>query len=306
MKKKRQNRDSNLEYYLNSDQSANERFINELRGIDVDKNWARFQEKIALKHSLSGSTPVFHRNRLMLSRIAAVALILVLSAVTLLLVKIRPGNHIQQVSSFRENTEVILSDGSIIELNKGSILSYPEHLYFRRREVTLSGEAFFDVAAMKNAPFYVHIRNATVQVLGTSFNIKEEENKITLNVISGEVLFFELGSRDNAIRLEPGQKAVYNNQTGRFEQDTFKSQNFLFWKTATLTYRTEPLARVFRELEQYFNTPIVIVDRDILQDSVTTSCEGQQLQEILNELSFLHDIYYSTRSDTIYVYKKDQ
>ncbi|MEN8230067.1 MAG: FecR domain-containing protein [Bacteroidota bacterium] len=282
------------------------RFVKEMKGIDVDKNWARFREKIEEKQSASVHLPVFQPNRLMLSRIAAVALILVLSAVTLLLVKIRPGNPIQQVSAVRENTELLLSDGSMIELNRGSILCYPEHMNRRRREVTLYGEAFFDIATLNNVPFYVYTGNSTVQVLGTSFNIKEEKEKITLNVISGEVLFFESGSRDHAIRLKPGQKAVYNTTTGRFEQDTFKSENFLFWKTATLTYSAEPLARVFRELEQHFNTPIEIVDRDILQDSVTTSCEGQQLQEILNELSFLHDIYYSTRSDTIFVYKKDQ
>lgn len=246
-------------------------------------------------------------NRLWLWRIAAVALILVVSSTTLLLLRTGTGtgNHVQQVSSLSQMTEVLLSDGSLIALNKGSTISYPEQLRRRKREVTLSGEAFFEVASRNNAPFYVYVGGSTVQVVGTSFNIKEEKDRIILSVISGEVLFYESGEKERAIRLEAGKWAICHIDTGSFEEGALESDNFLFWRTNRLTYNDESLEIVFKELETSFNISIVIADSAILQDRVTTSCEGQHLKEILHELSFLHDLHYSRTSDTIYVYKRD-
>jgi transmembrane sensor len=281
-------------------------FIESLKAIDVDKIRAGLQQKIDKKQIVSEDVPVFQRSRVWLYRVAAVALILVVSATTLLLFKTGRGNSIQQVGSILEITEVVLFDGSIIEMNKGSTLSYPEHMDRRKREVTLSGEAFFKVASNRRAPFCVYVGPTTVQVLGTSFNLKEVEGKITLSVIEGEVRFFKSGKEKQGIGLRPGQKAIYDTATGVFDLGTFESQNFLFWKTSTLTYKAEPLTSIFDELEKYFNTTIVIADNKILQDQVTTSCEGQQLQEILDELSFLHDLHYIRKNDTIYVYKKEQ
>jgi transmembrane sensor len=281
-------------------------FIESLKAIDVDKLRAGLQQKIDKKQIVSEDFPVFQRSRVWLYRVAAVALILVVSATALLLFKTGPGNSIQQVGSILEITEVVLSDGSIIEVNKGSTLSYPEHMGRRKREVTLSGEAFFKVASNRRAPFCVYVGTTTVQVLGTSFNLKEVEGKITLSVIEGEVRFFTSGKEKQGIGLGPGQKLIYDTATETFDLGTFESQNFLFWKTSTLTYKAEQLTIIFSELEAYFKIPIVIADTEILQDRVTTSCEGQQLQEILDELSFLHDLHYIRKNDTIYVYKREQ
>jgi transmembrane sensor len=280
------------------------RFIESLKAIDVDRIRKGLQEKIDQSNLMKDDLPVFHGTGRWLGRVAAVAAILLLSSTGLFMLKIRPGNSIQQVSSITNTTEVLLTDGTVIVLNKGSILRYPEKLNRRKREVTLSGEAFFDVASRKNVPFIVHTGNAVVRVVGTSFNIKEDEGQVVLSVISGEVLFYRLGREDQAIGLMPGQTAVYHSATGAIDRSTFTSPNFLFWKTATLTFSDEPVEKVFQELEEYYHTIIVIADNEILQDRVTTSCEGQQLQQILEELSFLHDLYYSRINDTIYVHKK--
>lgn len=278
-------------------------FVDQLKAIDTDRIKAGLQRKIEERQALSPVTP-WHMRVRPVWRVAAVILLLLLPAITFIFLSTNYRNPVLQISSMAKTTTLVLSDQSRIELNRNSTLHYPERLKRRKREVSLSGEAFFQVTSLKNSPFLVHIGKSSVQVLGTSFNIKEEDEKIIVSVLSGEVLFFEEGGKNRALSIEKGKQAIYHKASGTFEKHAFGSENFLFWKTSILTFRDEPLSQVFTELSIHFNTHIFIVDEAILQDRLTTSCEGQQLQEILNELSFLHDLHFDLRNDTIYVLRK--
>jgi len=67
--------------------------------------------------------------------------------------------------------DVTLPDGTIVKLNAGTVLTYPTIFAKDKREVTLVGEAYFEVAKRKDHPFVVQTKNQQVQVLGTHFNI---------------------------------------------------------------------------------------------------------------------------------------
>lgn len=103
-----------------------------------------------------------------------------------------------------------LEDGTKVVLFPGSELKFPAHFSKTERLVTLSGEAYFDVAREEGRPFNVHAREASVTVLGTSFNIRayEDEGAIETVLVSGLVDI-------NNTLLQPGQMAVYtqNNQS---------------------------------------------------------------------------------------------
>lgn len=278
-------------------------FVDQLKSIDANRIWTGLQKKIKAKQVPSPIIP-WHLKVRPVWRVAAVILLLMLPAATYLLLSTNQRSSVLQVSSMTRTTAVVLSDGSRIELNMNSTLNYPENLKRGKREVELSGEAFFQVTSRKNSSFIVHTGKSSVQVEGTSFNIREERKKIIVSVLSGEVLFFETGKKNRAISLEKGNQAIYHKTSGSIEKLALESENFLFWKTNTLTFRDQPLSQVFSELSNFFNTPIFIVDQAILLDRITTSCEGQQLQEILNEISLLHDLHFDRRKDTIYVQKK--
>ncbi len=70
-----------------------------------------------------------------------------------------------------KRSRMVLADGSIVHLNAGSTIRYPAS-FDRKREVYLSGEAFFEVVKNPSRPFLIHLDNGTVKVLGTSFNVK--------------------------------------------------------------------------------------------------------------------------------------
>ena len=81
------------------------------------------------------------------------------------------------------------------------------------------------------------------------------------------------------------------------------TENFLFWMEGNLSFIDRSLDLVFQNLEKSFGTRIVVEDSDILQYRFTSYCEGQQLDDILNELSILFNIRYYKRGNTIYIQK---
>jgi transmembrane sensor len=296
------NSDNKVHYKLLKKISEKKRYLDQLEKVDAKKNWTRFQH--AVKRN-SHEIPVFsfaRRKRVYLSAVAAAILILILTGASIYLARFKDASRIQQVDSMQNNTEIKLADGSFIVINKGSVLSYPEHINRRKREVKLNGEAYFEVAKRNASPFYVYLQSVTIRVLGTSFNIKEEEDgQVVVSVLTGEVIFFEAARESNSLKLEAGQKGIFNSIGRKFEKQNSHSENFLYWKTGKLSFEDKPLDLVFQDLEDNFNTRIIVEDRAVLQNRLTSSCEEQDLDEILNELSILFKIRYFKKGDTIYI-----
>ncbi|MCA9748711.1 MAG: FecR domain-containing protein, partial [Romboutsia sp.] len=98
-------------------------------------------------------------------------------------------SFIETVTSKGDNEEVILSDGSKIILNVDSKLIYPKKFNDSIREVTLIGEAFFDIERDVNKPFIVNANEIKIKVLGTSFNVKSysKDEKIETTLVTGKV-----------------------------------------------------------------------------------------------------------------------
>jgi transmembrane sensor len=293
----KENPDSKLnEFFLKE-----KRYLEDLKAIDLDRNWERFQMSV---HAGSVRVPVnrFSQNYRVLFRIAAaVALLLAVSA-TLYFTTVLPSHHMIQARAEPSHMEITLSEGTQISLNQGTVLSYPERLKRRNREVILSGEAFFDVSKVKNSRFYVAVGAMTVRVTGTAFNIREDASgNIEVSVVEGEVLFYENWQKDNAIRIAAGQRSIYQTESGEFEKELFTSENFLFWKTGTLVYKDTPLKVVFDELGNYFDKKIIVKDPGILQNRWNSIHHGQQLDDILEELCMYFDLECVEQIDTILV-----
>jgi transmembrane sensor len=276
----------------------------QFRSVDVDENWNRYKDTITRK-TKERIDYSFSRNfRPNLLRIAAVIILVAASAAIIYLLRSGQDYSIQQVSSVSQHTEIRLSDGSTILLNRGSVLTYPKVLRRKRREVELAGEAYFNIIHKEKVPFYVYINDLAVQVLGTTFSIKETESGNTIvNVLSGKVAFYEKDSTNNLIQIEVGQKGIFNNSTGKFKQDWLDEDSTFFWNQGKLIFKNQSLAAVFKELEEVFSKSFIITDPEILRNKLTSKCEGLELDEILDEMSILFNIQYNIKGDTVYIQK---
>jgi ferric-dicitrate binding protein FerR (iron transport regulator) len=109
------------------------------------------------------------------------------------------------------NTAVdTLSDGSIITLNKNTVLSYPTAFKGKTRTVKLKGEAFFAVAHDTTKPFIVEVDGVSIKVVGTAFNVKNYDSSILVIVESGIV---QVSNSKQSVLLHKGEQVLIQNST---------------------------------------------------------------------------------------------
>lgn len=138
-----------------------------------------------------------------------------------------------------------LPDGTTVTLNKGSSIFYNNNFGEANRDVILEGEAFFNVSRNEELPFKVFASNSTVEVLGTSFNVKTVAEKVQLSVVSGKVAFFETANKENGVVLVRDEAVAFELKKQSFTNKTPVNTNDLAWRTKALNFRNTPLNEVF-------------------------------------------------------------
>lgn len=156
-----------------------------------------------------------------------------------------------------ESKEIELPDGSKIWLNENSSIRYATG--FQKRDVTLEGEAFFEVTRMEDSPFEINSGGATTQVLGTSFNIRAYPNEaqVELTVRTGKVAFSDENKKKTRI-LTAGKSANYKKSAQKIIENTIIEPNALAWQTKKLTFISTPFSQVEIDLERYYNVEIEV------------------------------------------------
>lgn len=174
---------------------------------------------------------------------------------------------------------VKLEDGSVITLAPKATITFPTHFSQERREVSLEGEAFFDISKNPNRPFYVYCNKLVTHVLGTSFTIKPiaGENEVEISVRTGRVEVFENeatyseknNKKSNGVVLLPNQKVIYNSGSGLFEPSIVDIPVPLI-AIATTTeipvsfiFEEVPLSRVLETLSKVYGIEIIAENESI-------------------------------------------
>ena len=261
--------------------------MNTGKEINVDKAWEKLFSRLK-ENGLVEKTPVIRRSLLRSTwfRIAATVLIL-LGIGTVLLYLNDKGmlsrNIIVATSDNQKNLQVTLPDGSNIFLNRNTRLSYKASFGRNGRNVTLYGEAFFDITHDKNNPFTVDAGKASIKVLGTSFNVitNNSLSEVEVFVQTGQVLVSSNTGSQNLV-LEPG---YIGKVKSTLSEKTFNNDpNYLSWNTGLLLYNGQTLDVVFRDLKRVYNMDIVADDPAILENKWTTDPIDNQPQETVIRL----------------------
>lgn len=188
-------------------------------------------------------------------------------------------------------TSFILPDGSMVWLNAGSTIQFPNKFGKKSREVKLTGQAYFDVKK-DEVPFNVINDDFTVIVLGTAFDVQaypKENAEITLE--RGKVQI-ETKANEQTF-LESSQQATINKLNGRIEKRDVDSKVFVSWKDNRLTFEEEPLGKVVLCLERWFNVEINIEDDTLSELKVNGTIEYESISEVLNLLEITSPIRYN-------------
>ena len=195
------------------------------------------------------------------------------------------------------NNEITLPDHTVVTLNKNGKISFPKSFDGDVRRMYLEGEAFFEVTKNPKKPFIVDTKDATVQVLGTSFDVNIHNNVTDVFVKTGRVALQPKGS-DQKLILTPGNKGHFD-QKSKILQKSIASENIISWKTKTLSFNKEAVKNVISTIENYFHIHIQYNNK--LDNCVYTSLFNKMDADvILKTLASTFDMKYSQKDKTHY------
>jgi transmembrane sensor len=199
----------------------------------------------------------------------------------------------------------LLPDGSTIWLQPGAKIIYTSAHFASKREVTLEGDAFFDIAKDESSPFTVSADELRIQVLGTSFHIRATSGQPVqeVTVISGKVrvAMAHPTSLQKEVALLPKQQAVFEVATGVLSASTVTAQNSTWkaWQPASLGFADTSLDEAVRKLEEKFAVSIHLENTSLKKCLLTATFEDLQLSEILETISLMLDLSYEIKGDAI-------
>jgi ferric-dicitrate binding protein FerR (iron transport regulator) len=247
--------------------------------IDVEKAWEEFKE-LTEKNSNRSATirQLYPKKRWML---IATIWISFFGIAGLLYAILHPGRTVtlalQTTNQVRIDT---LMDGSVITLNKNSILYYPDRFSDTAREVKLDkGEAFFNIAPDKRKPFLIRVNDVLIKVTGTSFNIKNARENTEVIVKSGIV---QVSRRKVTIKLNAGEKLNINYYTGELKKEPNTDELYNYYYTHQFVLNNTPLWRIAEVLNGAYNVNIVIPDKKMADCTLNTTFRDGPLDDMLN------------------------
>lgn len=181
--------------------------------------------------------------------------------------------------------EVTLADGTIVLVNAGSKLVYPQTFSGSTREVELQGEAYFKVHHDVKHPFIVKANGISTKVLGTEFNVRSHSRKDThVTLLQGSVL---VSSAATTKLLKPGEDASFSG--GRMIVRAVDTDEFTAWKEGEFYFDNETLLDIAKEIGKWYNVSVIFQSPAKMQTRLFFAAPRDggigELLEVLNSLN---------------------
>ena len=249
--------------------------------------------------------------------------------------KIEPvaGQSISSVATRNGNrTKIVLPDGSQVWLNAGSNLDYNNENFNKNiREVSLNGEAYFDVTKNAAKPFIIHTKKMDIKVIGTAFNVRSYNNEKTAeaSLIRGTIEVTLKDRTDQKIVLKPNEKISVANE--KIPAAAVKAGNKvalkeiskpipqievkdlklnpvanvipeIAWTDNVLLLENETLEEIAPKLERWFGKTVVIQSASLKKKKYTGNFKNETIENVLSYLKFSNPFNYKIDKDTVVIY----
>ncbi|TDQ11520.1 FecR family protein [Pedobacter metabolipauper] len=262
----------------------------------VDFDQSKVHQKI---HASIHTRERFKNLRQIFKYAASIAIFVSLTAVAFHFYS-KPSGILQQSAMLEKKAsdgniiKMQLPDGTQVWLNAGSRLLFPAQFDADKREVTLEGEAYFDVRHDAKKPFLIHTQNMVTQVLGTSFNVSSyrQNNSIKVTVLSGKVAVYENSETgkpkpNGVLFVTANQEIVYSKSKKQFypHKDAVKPADAAAWKEGNLIFKDTEIDEVVQRLERHY--AIQIQMDPALDCPVTVNFDHEPLSRVLRVLAQL-------------------
>lgn len=185
------------------------------------------------------------------------------------------------------------SDGTVLWVNSGSRVVYPEQFEAKQREIYIDGEAYLQVSPDKSRPFIVKTNKIDIKVLGTTFNITayEEDDRQAVALVEGSVEI--ISDKKKLAALTPNDLFQYKNGQINIEQTDITQ--YISWVEGWYIFESEQLPSILDRLSRYYGKEIKYHKKEIEM----IRCSGKldlkdDLNKVLDALINTAPIRYAT------------
>ena len=205
-------------------------------------------------------------------------------------------------TSKQGNIKIVLYDGSLVWLNAGSELRYPNTFVENQRVVYLKGEAYFDVTKDNSHPFIVKTISSEISVLGTSFNVNARENSCVTTLGEGRVRM-KHGAKDS-VELCAGQQALVTGAE-KIRVQEVDTRYYTSWMNNMFAFRETPLREIATVLEDWYECKCRFESSALENIPYTTMVERySDIDSVLQILAGTGDFRYTRIGDMIIIKEK--
>lgn len=221
-------------------------------------------------------------------------------------------------------SQVKLPDGSIVWLNSGSKLVYPKEFGKTMREVSLTGEGYFDVVKNKDVPFIINTKSIRIKVLGTIFNVKAypEDKQTETSLIKGRIEVTIKNRPDDKIILSPNEKLIVENAIVEIAKkqkltevlpavsinklkfitpDSTVAENQ--WVENKLVFRDETFEELALMMERWYNVKIEIQTASLKSTRMNGNFEKETVDQAIEALKLIIPFKTIQKGNTIIIYQ---
>lgn len=157
--------------------------------------------------------------------------------------------------------QITLADGTLVWLNAASSIRFPVVFTGTERKVTITGEAYFEVAKNAAMPFRVKAAASEIEVLGTHFNVNayEDEASIRTTLLEGsvKVAATALSVNQLPVLLKPGQQSVISKAGKISIQNDADIEEAIAWKNGRFQFKSADLNSILRQISRWYDVDVV-------------------------------------------------
>ncbi|MEG0808064.1 MAG: DUF4974 domain-containing protein [Alistipes sp.] len=285
--------------------------INATSNIDVEHSLQQLKKRMATQQS-SQQTPR-HTPLRTLRRItwrAAAAVVMTAALVSGIWATASLSERISRpltvVTQLGERSQVVLPDGSKVWLNSCSRVEYYTSLFSRERHVAMTGEAYFEVHHDQDAPFVVRTNGLDIEVVGTKFNVRNDEDKhlVTTVLLEGAVLAHPSDSSIPSARLHPSQQLAFNTQTQHMQLSNCEAaERSINWIDGRFQFEQNTFEEIVAELQRYYNVEIRFMDEKLKNERFSGDFKVEDgIYHIMSILQLTYKFHYKIDHNNILLY----
>lgn len=208
-------------------------------------------------------------------------------------------------TQYAQTRIVPLPDGSVVTLNANSTLRYTNNwIKTHKREVWLSGEAFFQVQrkpTWTNSTFTVHTGQLHVEVLGTTFNVNNRHGKVQVVLNTGKVKLKPVNSIRDTVTMQPKDLVEFTAEKESFVKKKVNPEEHSSWRNHKLIFNETPLYQIAQVLEDTYGLEVVFDDPSLRGRRFTGAIPNRDINLLLSVLSQSMNIHMMTNNQTIIV-----